>query len=567
MRGKMKSKTPKTFAMLMLASALLVTAGCGNSGSKDASSEGSTGTDPVTFTFFGADASPNWNRMQDEVGQEITKQTGVTIDAEYDVNNGGDQKIALMAASGDYPDIIYPKGNLSKLVDAGAMLDLTDLIEEHAPNLKKIYGEQMNRLKYSLEDQAIYTLPTNMGVDNVAFDATDGFEIQQKVLKELGYPEVKTLQDYENVLRAYVEKHPTIDGQPTIPLSLNADDWKIMITVTNPASATTGGSNDGEYYIDPETYEAMLHVKRPIEKEYFRWLNHMYNEGLLDKDTFVQKEDQYKSKIASGRVLGLIDAEWGYSDAENALKAAGKDDSTYAHFSVMLNKDLKDTTFQPTGFDGYGIGISTSAKDPVRIIKFFDWLASDEGQVLRNWGIEGKHYNVVDGKRVIPEEIQDRKTNDNAAFTKETGVELYSIFSARYGDGVKDATDNYYTTRFPEQIIAGYTPAEKETLKAYGITTWKDFFPSEDEFEVKEWGAAYNMPVPSDTDYNVQYQKTQDIIRKRIPEAVLAKKENFDKVYDDFLAELDRAGAVEMEQQYTVWVKERVALWTGKDVK
>ncbi|PAD28599.1 extracellular solute-binding protein, partial [Paenibacillus sp. 7523-1] len=230
----MKGNTPKTFAMLMLASALLVTAGCGNSGSKSAS-EDSNGTDPVTFTFFGADASPTWNKMQDAVGKEITKQTGVTIEAEYDVNNGGDQKIGLMAASGDYPDIIFPKGNLSKLVDAGAMIDLTDLIEEHAPNLKKIYGDQMNRLKYSTEDPSIYTIPTNMGVDNMTFDATGGFEIQQKVLKELGYPEVKTLEDYENVLKAYYEKHPTIDGQPTIPLTLNADDWKIMITVTNPA--------------------------------------------------------------------------------------------------------------------------------------------------------------------------------------------------------------------------------------------------------------------------------------------------------------------------------------------
>ena len=26
------------------------------------------------------------------------------------------------------------------MVDAGAMLDLTDLIEEYAPNLKKLYG-------------------------------------------------------------------------------------------------------------------------------------------------------------------------------------------------------------------------------------------------------------------------------------------------------------------------------------------------------------------------------------------------------------------------------------------
>ncbi|WP_373561762.1 ABC transporter substrate-binding protein [Paenibacillus sp. LK1] len=565
MRGKMKGNTPKTFAMLMLASAILVTAGCGNSGSKETSE--SSGTEPVTITFFGADASPTWNKMQDAVGKEITKQTGVTIEAEYDVNNGGDQKIALMAASGEYPDIVFPKGNLSKLVDAGAMLDLTDLIEEHAPNLKKIYGDQMNRLKYSSEDQAIYTIPTNMGVDNVAFDATGGFEIQQKVLKELGYPEVKTLEDYENVLKEYVKKHPTIDGQPTIPLTLNADDWKIMITVTNPAFQATGAPDDGEYYIDPETYEATLHYKRPEEKEYFRWLNHMYNEGLLDKDTFVQKDDQYKSKIASGRVLGLIDQEWNYQEAENALKSAGKDDSTYAHFSVSLNKDIVDHTFQPTGFDGYGIGITTSAKDPVRIIKFMDWLASDEGQVLRNWGIEGQHYNVEDGQRVIPQDIQDRKTNDNSNFTKETGIGMYSVFSARYGDGVKDSTDNYYTTNFPEQIQAGYTAAEKETLKAYGITTWKEFYPSEDELQLKDWGAAYNMPVPSGTDYEVTFRKTQDIVRKRIPEAVLTTTANFDKVYDDFLAELDKAGAVEMEKQYTVWVKDRVSLWTGKDVK
>lgn len=135
MRGKMKGNTPKTFAMLMLASAMLVTAGCGNSGTKETSE--SSGTEPITVTFFGADASPTWNKMQDAVGKKITEQTGVTLEAEYDVNDGGNQKIALMAASGDFPDMIYPKGNLSKLVDAGAMLDLTDLIEEHAPNLKK----------------------------------------------------------------------------------------------------------------------------------------------------------------------------------------------------------------------------------------------------------------------------------------------------------------------------------------------------------------------------------------------------------------------------------------------
>ncbi|WP_425281313.1 ABC transporter substrate-binding protein [Paenibacillus cellulositrophicus] len=562
----------KKFGLLLLAGMLFISAGCSSSGDgKPADSAGSTqdskadDTSPITFSFFGADASSNWNKMQDEVGQEITKRTGVTLDAEYAVSGAGADKISLMAASGDYPDLIYGKGDVDKLVEAGAMIDLTDLIDKYAPNLKKVYGKYMNRLPYSNDDQSIYVIPSNAAVDQQDFDAGSGFEIQNAVLKELGYPKVRTVKDFENVLQQYKDKHPTIDGKPTIPLTLDADDWRIMITVTNPAVYATGLKDDGEYYINPDTFEAKLHYKRPEEKEYFRWLNHMYNVGLLDKETFVQKSDQYKSKIASGRVLGLIDAKWGYAEAENALKSSGKADRTYAHFPVTMSEEYKDHNFQDTGFmSGWGVGITTACKDPVRAIKFLDFLASDEGQVLINWGIEGKHYNVVDGKRVIPQEVLDKKVNDNANFTKTTGIGLYGNMSAHYGDGVKDATGNYYTTNFPEQIIASYTKPEKETLEAYGATTWKDLFPSSKEFPVKPWGAAWNIAAPQDGNYNVIYQKTQDIIRKRIPEAVLAKPEKFDAIFDGMLKELDDAGAVEMEKQYTELVKARVELWSGK---
>lgn len=578
----MKRKSPKTFAMLLIASALMLSA-CGNGNSTNtatknteptknststntnATTEETVDTSPITFTFFGADGSPNWNNMKDAVGQEITKRTGVTINAQYDMaGNGGDDKVSLMAASGEYPDLVFPKDNLSKLVDAGAMIDMTDLIEEHAPNLKKLYSQNMNRLKYSTSDPAIYAIPTNGSVDQTSFDATGGFEIQHRVLKELGYPEIRTIQDYENALKAYVAKHPETDGAPTIPLLLNADDWKIMITVTNPAVSATGLADDGEFYINPETYEAKLHYTRPEEKEYFRWLNHMYNEGLLDKDTFVQKDDQYQAKIASGRVLGLISQEWEYGNAENALKAAGKDEYTYGHFPVTLSKDILDHSFQATGFDGYGIGITTACKDPVRAIKFLDWMASEEGQILRYWGVEGTHYNVENGVRVMPAEIRDRMTNDNAAFTKEAGIGLYWVFSGHYGDGVKDSTGNYYTLNYPEQIVANYSDVEKESLKGYNATTWKDLFPKEDEFPVKEWGAAYNMTVPSDTQYSVISQKTQDIVRKRIPEAILTSPEKFDQVFDNMLAELEKVGLSKMEEEYTGYVQDRVKLWTGK---
>ncbi|ETT43970.1 ABC transporter substrate-binding protein [Paenibacillus sp. FSL H7-689] len=558
----------KVLGACLVTSVVLVSAGCGNAG-ENSESNMSDPNSPITFTFFGADASPNWNKMQDAVGKKITEETGVSIDAEFDISSGGgNDRISLMAASGDYPDLIFPKGNLTRLVDAGAMIDLTDLIEEHAPNLKKIYGEHFNRLKYSNDDPSIYWIPTNGAIDQVSFDATNGAAIQHRVVKELGYPEIKTLNDFENVLRDFYEKNPTTeDGQPTIPLTLSADGWRRMITVTDPAVMSTGGPGDGEYFINPDTYEAILHYKRPEEKEYFRWLNKMYNAGLLDKDSFVQKDDQYKSKIASGRVLSLLDPSWGFSDAENALKSAGKDDMTYGFYPVTLDDSFQRKDFQNIGFDGYGIGITVDCEDPVRAIKFLDWMSSEEGQVLRNWGVEGEQYNVENGVRTIPADVQERKNKDNNTFTKETGVGLYYIFGAHYGDGVKDSTDNYYTTNYPEQIQQSYSDEEKEALKGYGITTWKDLFPSEEEFPVKEWGAAYNMPIPSDSgDYNVVYQKTQDIIQKRIAEAITSSPSAFEGIYDNMITELDNAGALAMEQQYTEWIKDRVRLWTGKEI-
>jgi putative aldouronate transport system substrate-binding protein len=569
-----KQKFTMLFAALTLTLSLL--AGCsGNNGvdsdnGKNKTEGNSSGgdqtkendTSPITFSFFGADPNPNWNNMQDEVSKQITKTTGVTLDAEFAVGDPA-QKVALIATSGEYPDLISPKGELNKLVDADAMVDLTELIDKYAPNIKKLFGDQLKRLRYSNEDKSIYVIPTYSAVDGVNFVAGGGFELQHRAVKEAGYPQIKSLQDYENVIKSYIDKHPTDEnGNKNIGLSLNADDWRMYISVTNPAAETTGKSGDGEYYIDPKTYEAKYHFRTEGEKEYFKWLNHMNDIGLLDKESFVQKSDQYQAKIAAGRVVGLIDADWDYADGEKSLKTAGKYDQTYGHYSVMLSDKYKDNRFQSTGFmAGWGVGITKECKDPVRAIKFLDFLASEQGQILNNWGIEGKHYVVKDGKRVVPADVQKRITNDNAAFSKESGIGFYGNLGAHYGDGVKDSTGNYYTKNFPEQIIENYTDADKETLKAYGATTWMDLFPKEGEFPVKAWGAAWNISIPGEDEVNILANKMKDITWKSIPQAILAKPEEFDKIWDEYQQKLIDTGVEKMEKGYTKYVQDRVKLW------
>ncbi|MFJ5759900.1 ABC transporter substrate-binding protein [Neobacillus sp. NPDC093182] len=553
----MKKRISK-ITLLLAACFVLIVSGC----TSKSNSDGEKNKEGLTeFTLFSADPHAQWDDMSSPVSKLVKEKTGVTLKPEFDVN-GGDQKIALMVASGEYPDLITPKGGAGTLVEAGALIDLTDLIEEHAPNLKKIYGDYMNRLKWSSKDESIYILPTTP-VDTQYFSPGHGVGLQHSVVKELGFPEIKTLKDYENAIKQYKEKYPEVNGQPTIGLSLLADDWRIMISTTNPAFWTTGLSDDGEFYVDPKTYEAIFHYKRPEEKEYFRWLNHMNAEGLLDPESFVQKYDQYLAKLSSGRVLGIIDDDWQFAEAQRSLREQGLHDKMYGLYPATLTEDMKHANFQDAGYlAGWGIGITVDCEDPVAAIKFLDYLASEEGQILQNWGIEGEHYTIEDGKRVISDEEMDKR-NNNANYVKETGIGVLKGFAPAYGDGVLDSNGQTYTIASPEQVQDSYTDVEKEVLSNFGVKMWKELYPQKDEFPVKPWGVSFNIQVPSDSDLALIEQKVLDIVKKRIPEAILAKPADFDKIYDSFLKEIDKAGAKEAEAMRTDLIKERVELWNN----
>jgi len=514
---------------------------------------------PVTFSAFFADPNANWANMEDEVGKYITQKTGVTIKCEFPIGTA-DDKINMIVASGQYPDLISPKGAAGVLIDNDAVLDLDPLIRKNAPNIMKVIGDQFDRMRFNTKKPGVYFLPNNDTIGQVNFDTDSWFKLQLAALKEQKYPLVKTLADYEKVIATYVKAHPTIDGQPTIGLSLLAEDWRFVISVTNPAFWATGYSDDGEWAIDPKTFAAKPHVMRTEEREYFRWLNSVNAKGLLDPESFVQKYDQYKAKIASGRVVGVIDADWEIQDAVNSLKAAGMYERTYGRFGAVLKSGIKAAYNVPTGFrGGYGIGITTSCKDPVRALKFLDWLASEEGQILIAWGIKDKHYTVDKGKRSFIPSYLDMKNNDLATFQRTTGIGNYNI-GIRYGDGVKDSTGNYFTSKNPELILSGYSEEDKAALKAYKVTYWNDLLPQPKEFKAIPWGAAWSIPTPQDSPLNEFWNVEQDITRKYIPMAILGKPADFNKTYDQMLAELTKSTGKYMALESEL-VQDRMKLW------
>ncbi|MGI6101842.1 MAG: ABC transporter substrate-binding protein [Bacillota bacterium] len=526
----------------------------------------STAAGNVTvFKFYTADGSAaSDDGFTSPVAKKIEEATGVRLQLDYPIGSAGVDKLQLMVASGDYPDLIHAKGDLTLLKEAGALIPLDDLIEQYAPNLKAAYGENLARLRWSKDDPHIYCLGAwGTGTDAVV-DVDGGFMIQHRVVQELGYPELRTIEDFENAIVEYYKKHPITDGLPTIPITLIADDWRTVISVSNPAFQATGAPDDGEYYVDPETLQVMSHYKRPVEREYFRWLNGLWNKGILDRETFVQKYDTYKAKIATGRVLALIDADWDIMEPLAALRQAGKYEYLYGRYPITVSEDIQqcppDVDAGYTG--GWGIAITTACKDPVKAIQFLDWMVTEEACVLRHWGIEGEHWTYDEnGRRVFLPEV-DKARKEDPSFSRKTGIGLYGYPFPRLPNNHIDSTGNYIVPDMSvEDIRATYNEVEKEVLSNYGVNIWKDLFPAQDTYPTKVWGYLWMVAIDDPT-IDVINQKAWDYTLKTVPQIVMAPADQFDKAYDDFLAGLDELGVQKVEEFYTKKIQENLELWS-----
>ena len=510
----------------------------------------------VELTFYNADGQDDpWT---DPVAEVLTEKTGVRLKTEYPVA-ADDQTVALMIAAQDYPDMIYAKGDANSLIDAGALIDMTDLIEEYGPNIKKMYGDEFEKLRYSEEDPSIYQL-SSYAVGGTFLENSGTAQIQWAALNENNYEIPDTLEEFEKMIKDYMAAHPTTeDGMPTIGISLTAADWHWMITLGNPSGYIAEGAPDNGQWLIDEDYNAMYKFRSDKVREYYRWLNRMYHEGVLDPEFATQTYEDYIAKIASGRVVALTDTDWDYSDGEKILIADGKLDKTYAGLPLAMDENTKAPSLMYQGLPtGQGVGITTSCKDPVAAIKFLDYLCSDEGQVLVNWGIEGVNYFIdEEGHRYrTQEEIDEANTNQD--YSRITGVGFHSYPFPTYGIGEVDSTGSTYTTDSKETVIAEYNEEQKAACEAWGVELLVDVFPQTSEFEVPEYSPVWACMKP--VEFDEIGNKLDEIAWSGLITCVISEESEFDAAYDNMLATLEGSGMSEAEAMLTEIVKDMVAL-------
>lgn len=553
--------------LLVAAMAVGMLGGCGNNstpsngGTTDGTETGSVDTgvtgsgEVVELTFFNADGQEDpWT---DPVALALTEATGVKLKTEYPLQ-ADDESVALMIAEQSYPDMIFAKGDAGSLIEAGALIDMTDLIEEYGPNIKKLYGDEFGKLKYSADDPSIYQL-SSYEVGGEKYKHSGTAQVQWEVLKANDYKIPETLDEFSDMLITYMEEHPTTDdGLETIGFTLSAADWHWMITLGNPAGYIADGAPDNGQWLIDENNEAMYKFRSDKEKEYFRWMNKMYNAGVLDKEFATQTHEDYISKIASGRVLALFDTDWDYQDGEKVLKADGKYEKTYAPLPLTMDADTKCAALMYQGLTtGYGVGISADCEDPVAAIKFIDYICSDEGQVLTRWGIEGVNYEIdEEGHRYRTQEEIDYSNTDKD-YSKKTGVGFHGYPFPYYGDGTLDPTGSTYTTTSKDSVIAEYDEEQKAACEAWGVELLVDIFPQADEFETPMYSPVWAYTMPDE--FTQISDQLDEVAWPALVKAVIGSESEFDATYDKMLSDLDNVGVADAEAMLTQIIQDKVA--------
>ena len=524
------------------------TAATDDGASSDAGSAASG--EVIELTFFNADANQD-DPWTDPVAEAITAATGVKLKTTRPVGgNDESEAVALMIAEQNYPDIIFAKGSAGNMIDAGAMIDMTDLIEQYGPNIKKLYGEEFEKLKQSADDPSIYQLSAYV-VGGTKFKDCGNIQIQWDALKAKDYQIPQSLEELEAMIKDYIAENPTTeDGLDKIGITLSTSDWHWLITLGNPAGFIADGAPDNGQWIVTEDNKGVYKFRSDNERQYFKWLCRMYNEGILDPEFATQTHEDYIAKIASGRVVCLFDKDWDYQDGEKVLKADGKYNLTYCGLPTGMTPDIKCPSLMYQGLTtGTGVGITTSCKDPVAAIKFIDFLCSDEGQVLNKWGIEGVNYFIDDEGHRYRTEEEIKYAQEDADYSKKTGVGFHNYPFPSYGDGILDPTD---------AVINEYNEEEKAACEAWGVELLVDVFPQPDEFETPDYSPlwAYAMPL----EFTEIVDKLDEVAWSALIKCVTGTEAEFDANYDAMIAELEATGMSEAEEMMTNIIAEKVAI-------
>jgi len=524
---------------------------------------GTSANSPITISVFhetGAHPRPS---ADNPIAKYLKEK--LNVDFTWDILVGDiAQKRGTMIAGGEYPDIMELRGN--EWIDAGALIPLEGLIEKYGPNIKAHYKDVWEKMKSP--DGHIYYL-INFGVfqgldQNPNYDQA-AFWIQKEVLKDAGYPQIKTVDQYFDLIEAYYKKTPRINNQPTIPFVILTHDWRVF-ELWNPPNFLAGNPNEGNGVVDPKNnYKYTNFFTMDISKRWFKKLNELNAKGLIDRTSFTDNYDQYSAKISSGRVLGQSVQGWQFMYGPDlANRDRGQNNRTMAPLPIVFDANIKPRYRNitiPNLLRGMGISV-TAAKEKgraERIIRFVNDFLSEDVQRTINWGIEGQHWQRND-KNIPYRNAEQRANWQNNDWQEQNRYRLLEDVFPKIQGSFKDGYPSDLSQFFPERE-ATLLPEDKELFKAYNVTSSNELMDKNPPPN-SPWFPTWSMPPPPDgSPAQIALQRCEQTMRQRLPQIILAPPANFENLWTAYINEMNSNGLATYEAYMQEALNQRLKAW------
>ena len=391
----------------------------------------------IFLPFEVVDGYTSYNELP--VYQELEKRTGVKVEYTHGVYNdiqqmwtGDYENYDVMIISDVQVGAGYP-GGIEKGISDGVIWDLTPYMEECAPDyLKAIEGSYASVQKFTKTDSGKYA-----GIYSVPMEEQGpwyGFVMR------------------EDWLRAYEEATGIIKEGEEVVDPVTYDDWEAYLTYVKD-NINGGKAPLFLYYTGTDmvgTLNAGFQVSSGLylkngntvaygaaEPEYKQYLDKMrdwYQKGLIDANFYTNNEGS-ESQQPQMPAMDGYDAATGIVPAQYA---AFPMIYTYIHTYEDLMKNNLGPVYEALGMDVYNLRPVAAPKqnasdelhirytekssayavitnrvkseEKVRaILEWFNYLFTDEGSLLMNYGIEGDTFEYVDGEPMFTEKITANK--------------------------------------------------------------------------------------------------------------------------------------------------------------
>jgi putative aldouronate transport system substrate-binding protein len=341
---------------------------------------------------------------------EIFKRTNVKLKLEPVPSSNYDDKKNALIASNNIPDIIKVEGrDIQDFARTGIFLPISDYLD-HAPNFKKAIETRPEINKLKVEGK-LYGFPT---LEKFRVAVAPSPLIRADLLKKLNLQPPKSFDELYQVLKKLKEAYPA-----SIPMTNRNGTRYLVGQLAYPLGygGFPNASTSGMYF-EPASNKYIYGPTSAGFKEVVSFLNKLYKEKLLDPDYAVNTKNMMFEKLSSGKSFFYYDNN---TFAARVFNPALKQIDPNAMLDILppLQNDKGTTRGYRLEQDWLdkNYAISSKVKNPIDYIKFFDWLYSDEGMLITNFGLEGQTYDMKNGKPWIKEEIVQQHKNHEDVFS------------------------------------------------------------------------------------------------------------------------------------------------------